>query len=67
MTWGVFHLLGGDVHVVPVDEDEHLAGDHELSRSCPCHPMPVRESPLEDPIWSHNDPDWPGAIPGIVH
>lgn len=62
--WGVYEAEG-DVHVVPVLDDEIVG--HELSRSCECRPTPLRDTLLDEPVWSHNHPDWPGANEVAVH
>lgn len=81
--WGIFVVDESDVHVAPVLEDEcgemvatgvctsdhslNVHEDHDLSRSCPCGPELLRDGPLDDPIWSHRQPDWPGSEPTVIH
>lgn len=51
----------GDVHILPA-EDGHPAVGHLAARACPaCRPILVREGPLDEPIWTHDEPGWPGA------
>ena len=61
--WVVVETNGG-VHVLPYDGRGFA--DHHATRSCWCRPESVREGPLDEPIWSHNQPDWPGARKGLV-
>lgn len=63
MTWLVLHVGPREVHVLPCDEDERLVLGHRPAITCFCHPRAIREGPLDDPIWSHNEPSWPGANP----
>jgi hypothetical protein len=64
-NWGVFETDSDGVHVAPAEGDEVSAG-HELSPSCWCHPKPLRDGPLDDPVWSHNEPGSPGAEQGML-
>lgn len=67
MSWLVIRTDERDVHVLPADGRAQIARGHRPSRSCPCRPTPLREGPLDDSVWSHNEPDWPGATAPIVH
>lgn len=54
------------VHVLPCEDDLPARG-HEPSLFCPaCRPEPVRDGPLDTPVWSHNEPGWPGAERGYA-
>lgn len=54
-------------HVLPVDEDGNVVRGHEARIDCPaCRPVAIRNGPLDDPVWSHVEPTWPGASQGRV-
>ncbi len=56
-----------DVHVLPCTEDGQVARGHEPSLACPsCRPEAVRSGPLDQPVWSHVEPTWPGAERGYL-
>lgn len=52
-----------EIHVVPGLGDE-VANNHTLTPLCYCSPTPEKlhgSGPLDDPVWCHNDPSWPGS------
>lgn len=56
-----------DVHVLPC-EDGLPARGHEPTLMRPaCRPEPIREGPLDSPVWSHVEPTWPGSDRGYVN
>ena len=56
-----------DVHVLPTNPDGTVACGHLPLLACPaCRPEAVREGPLDSPVWSHNEPNWPGANRGLM-
>lgn len=60
LGWAVFQTVDGEVHVLPaVDGRRHAA--HVTAIGCPCWPMAIRSGPLSEPVWSHQQPGWPGA------
>jgi hypothetical protein len=61
MTWLVVEVAPDEVHVLPCDEQDQLVRGHLPSMTCFCQPKAIREGPLDDPVWSHNEPSWPGA------
>lgn len=63
MSWGVFPVEDPRArHVIPVDDEGYAACGHEVRVDCPaCQPKLLRDGPLDDPVWSHQQPDWPGA------
>ena len=64
MSWAVVTADSGDVHAMPWDDDlDAIGGNHVIERSCPCSPKIIRDSPLDDAVWSHQAPEWPGALP----
>ena len=53
-------------HVLPVEDGVVVRG-HEARIDCTaCRPVPKRDGPLDDPIWSHSEPNWPGASEGFI-
>lgn len=65
MSWVGVDTGTDGVHVLPWDEERDVvAGDHVAVRTCPCHPVPERDAPLDEPVWSHREPGWPGAKVG---
>lgn len=57
--WGVFEqhqTLDGRLHVVPIDNDDHVACDHYLDEFCWCNPTLSKEG-----VVTHNQADWPGS------
>ena len=51
----------GDAHVLPALDGAPALG-HRAVRACPsCRPILVRKGPLDDPMWTHDEPSWPGA------
>ena len=67
MTWLVdAESDAPDVHVLPC-EDGRPARGHKPTLACPaCRPRPVRNGPLDQPVWSHHEPTWPGADRGLM-
>jgi len=57
--WMVIQTVDDQVHVLPaVDGRRHAA--HTAAIECPCWPMALRDGPLDEPVWSHQQPGWPG-------
>lgn len=61
MSWLVVPVGPTEVHVLPCDEEERIVLGHQPTIACFCGPKAVRDGPLDDPVWSHNEPTWPGA------
>jgi hypothetical protein len=62
MSWAVVETENEGVHVVPWDDDCGMPVlGHETGQSCGCRPTPKREGPLDEPVWSHHEPTWPGS------
>ena len=53
------------VHVLPCDDAGNTVRGHEARIDCPaCQPVPKRDGPLDEPVWAHVEPTWPGASEG---
>lgn len=64
-SWAVLELTGY-THVVPwlgSEAEGDVAPGHDPSPLCPCRPAVIRNAPLDEPIISHHQPDWPGVDP----
>jgi len=55
--WALIQTIEGAVHVVPALNGQ---ATHPATSDCPCWPVAVREGPLDEPVWSHQEPGWPG-------
>jgi hypothetical protein len=59
LGWAVMSDDAGQMHVVPAINTSVAVG-HVLTAECWCRP--VRDGgPLDEPVWSHRQADWPGA------
>jgi hypothetical protein len=67
MAWLVVQVRPRELHVLPCDEDERVVLGHRPAITCFCHPSAERDGPLDDPIWSHHEPSWPGAREELVN
>lgn len=57
--WLVVETAAGEVHVLPGHDVPALG--HRAVIACPsCQPIPVRAGPLDEPVWTHYEPGWPG-------
>lgn len=57
MSWGVFPVAEGIVHVAPCSKDGALKPGHKLADDCPCGVRMVPgEGPLDPMLRSHYDP-----------
>ena len=69
MSWGIYEetddsgsfVAFHNVPMVKIDEEEMVSAAHDLSDTCPCHPLFTR-TPLGYILWCHHDPDHAGAL-----
>jgi hypothetical protein len=60
--WVVVQTKEQGVHVLPVLDSGDYAAGHDAVITCPaCRPEPLRDGSLDEPVWSHYEPTWPGA------
>lgn len=62
VSWGVFEVAPGLVHVAPCSKDGELKKGHRLDDACPCGVRMVPgDGPLDPVLRTHYDPRWPGS------
>jgi hypothetical protein len=63
VSWLLVVTVADGIHVLPARDGAPACG-HRAEIGCPaCMPEPLRDGPFDDPVWSHSEPDWPGAEP----
>lgn len=65
-NWMVVTVTPTEVHVLPAEGDA-IARGHAATLPCPaCVVRAVRTGPLDTAVFSHVEPTWPGALPGLL-
>jgi hypothetical protein len=60
--WVVIATLAEGVHVLPSILGRGPSAGHQARILCPaCQPIALRDGPLDEPTWAHDEPGWPGA------